>query len=611
MTRGEMTKPGRQGTRQAPTVVRSTLATSAVSARPFGILSLPFLATGAFMFLAAIANLAHAVGGTAVPPAPGLGFPSQFQLPAPFIDAPTFTTDPAAIKGFKLVGFLQNATVSGEGCPSGTPAAQYGGTVVVNDTLVTIPCNTTLQMPAATFKWAELFDPSKFKTTATPPVPLALDKGAAQLSGNIFSFASIEVTVYGNIVAGHYIAGLLFLSQQSLNSSSGYITGFDYPKGVIFIAKTPGGASVARLQLNDINGRFSAGQSPDTRFNADDANPTIRSATGYPMCVPRFSPTDRVDPRCPQRNRPLVAAGCRNFAAAGISLPTGREMAPPKAGQVYCSNFVMGDPATARPNEPTSTEQAPFEIGDYITYAGTVLVGDGKGPGASDTISVHTIVASVGIYTQPGTLPVYIALGDFSVGADAPLVFNFVPQEAQDRLVLDAFVTDVTSIVDVYLVDLDPETGQETQRWVTPQSMTGGLGAFGTNDLFIDGGITTQFTGPVPGRVRIRANKAFAGILASPTRYMRVATRSLCDPVDINAQAPLLGSNPEQYVPCLQRAPAANGLFSGQYLAPVFNFIFPENLTPGDPTVPANFWALGFLVKGEGPGTGPLSPTPW
>lgn len=567
------------------------------------------LAAAAFVLCAAPA---WAVGGTAVPPAPGLGFPSPFQTPAPFIGGITFSAAPGDIKAFKIVGFLQNASVSGAECAAGTPSAQFGGAAVVNDILITIPCNTTLQMPAATFKWAELFDPSRFTSAANPPAALTLDAAAAQTAGGGFAFASIEFTVYGNIVAGRYIAGLIFISQQSLNTSSGYITGFDYENGVILVGKTPGGASVARLQINDVNGRFSKGQSPDSRFNVDDANPTIRSATGYPMCVPRSAPgAQSDDPLCPQRNRPRTSSKCRNFADAGIVLPTGREMAPPKAGQVFCSNFIMGDPVTAAPTDPTSMEQAPFEIGDFITYAGTLLVGDRKGPGGSDTVSVHTIVASVGIYTQPGTLPVYLALGEFGVGADAPLTYNGVPQEAQNRLVLEAFVTDVTSIVDAYLIDIDPQTGQETQRWVTPQSMTGGFGAWGTNDLFIDGGITTQFTGPVPGRVRMRANKAFAGILASPTRYVRVAARALCDPVNINYTAPKLRADPPVDVPCLLRAQAANGLYTGQYLAPTFDFIFPENVTPGDPTVPANFWALGFLVNGEGAGTGPLSPTPW
>ncbi len=106
-------------------------------------------------------------------------------------------------------------------------------------------------------------------------------------------------------------------------------------------------------------------------------------------------------------------------------------------------------------------------------------------------------------------------------------------------------------------------------------------------------------------------------MLASPSRYMRVVMRTLCDAATINGQAPLIKDNSIgdlnalTWVDCLARAPAANGLMSGQYLAPVTGFIFPENVTPGDPLVPFDFWHLGFLIRGEGPGTGPLKPTPW
>ncbi len=203
-----------------------------------------------------------------------------------------------------------------------------------------------------------------------------------------------------------------------------------------------------------------------------------------------------------------------------------------------------------------------------------------------------------------------------------------IPQEAQNRLVLEANVTDVTAIVDIYLIDIEPTppragkvAGQESQRWITPNGMTGEVGAVGSNGILISGGITTQFTGPQPGRARIRATKANPGILVSPTRYVRVAARSLCDPANINSTAkqflPAV-TNPTQ-VPCLNRAVTANGLRTGQYFAPTFEYIFPENVVAGDPIVPNDFWAMGFLINGEGgsgaPGdtlqAGGLTPTPW
>ena len=66
---------------------------------------------------------------------------------------------------------------------------------------------------------------------------------------------------------------------------------------------------------------------------------------------------------------------------------------------------------------------------------------------------------------------------------------------------------------------------------------------------------------------------------------------------------------------CLQSAQFANGLFTGQYMAPVFEYIFPENVMAGFAVVPNNFWHLGFLVYGEngsdGNSTAAQVPRPW
>jgi hypothetical protein len=77
-------------------------------------------------------------------------------------------------------------------------------------------------------------------------------------------------------------------------------------------------------------GRFSMGQSPDIRFTVHQANPTIRSVAGYPMCTPRVAPGSAPphpiipgsfillteDDRCPQRNRPLDTAGAADGEGA-------------------------------------------------------------------------------------------------------------------------------------------------------------------------------------------------------------------------------------------------------------------------------------------------------
>ena len=129
----------------------------------------------------------------------------------------------------------------------------------------------------------------------------------------------------------------------------------------------------------------------------------------------------------------------------------------------------------------------------------------------------------------------------------------------------------------------------------------------------IGGGITTQFSGPQPGRARLRATKAPLGLLTSPTRNMRVMTRSQCSPTDFDLPAAGYAGFPgARGNACVNRAVFANGLSTGEYTAPTFEFIMPENTIPGDPIVPGNYWSLGFLMNGEGAGgVGPLTPPAW
>jgi hypothetical protein len=111
-------------------------------------------------------------------------------------------------------------------------------TLKINGITAIIPCNTILQMPAATLTWQELF------SLAPRDMGLPLDgngvptqTGMAQkdtvniplaTSINNSPLPSHEIQVQGNVVNGQYIAGLVFISQQALNLSSGVITAIDY-----------------------------------------------------------------------------------------------------------------------------------------------------------------------------------------------------------------------------------------------------------------------------------------------------------------------------------------------------------------------------------------------
>jgi hypothetical protein len=535
-------------------------------------------------------------GGTAKPVK---GAPSPFSTPT--LPDPVFT-NPDAIHGFDITGFIQNMTLdpSNVNCPNTSDPGRFGGTVQLNGVTITVPCNTVLQMPANTLTWADFVRGG----------PLALNKAP-------LSYPSFEIHVVGNTVANKQIAGLIFVSQQSANAGSGYISRIDYTTGNIEIdSGNPLQPTI--IQINDPNGRFGRAQSPDPRFSVDDANPTIHSATGYPMCVPRTISGD--DTLCPQKNRPKVVTptttnNCRNFSQAGVTPPASGELSPPALGQVYCSQYVMKrfSDATRTATDPDPTQQAPFEVGDFISYAGTLF--KSATAGTPDYISAHTIEANIGIYTQPGTQPSYLSIGEFGIGTADPAAtaINGVAQETQDRIFLETSTTDIKTPVDIYLIDVNPSTGLQTNRWVTPYEMTGECNPAQTlaaSCLGVSGGITTQNTGPQPQRARLRATKAPTGLLSQPTRTLRVVARSLCVPQLTVSQTAV-----DSCIQNASRLAVANGLTAGQYVAPVFEFIFPEGVKPGDPVVPNDFWHLPFLRNGEGvstpTGVGPLDPTPW
>jgi hypothetical protein len=566
---------------------------------------IPLTAVGMLLLPLSISSFAQ--GGTAKPPAGAI---------APFI-TPTLP-DPSAlgalaaqIHGFDDTGFIQGATVdtTNANCPN-TPADQpsrFGGTVTLNHGVIVVPCNMVIQAPANTFTWADFVN--------TGP-DLTLGKG----------YPSFEMHAIGNIVGDRRIAGLLYTSQLSLNGSTGVITGIDYATGNLLV-DTGDAANPAIVQINDPKGRFGRAQSPDPRFSVDDANPTIHSGTGYPMCVPRTDPATADDALCPQANRPKPSATgqCRNFSVSGIAPPVSGELAPAPAGAAYCSEFVM--PSVADPSrtatDPDPRQQAPFEVGDSITFSGTLFPATATKPAYT---SAHTIEANIGIFTMPGTQPSYLAIGDFGVGTADPslIAINGVAVETQNRLFLESETTDVKTPVDIYMMDVDPLTGAVRNRWATPFAMTGEQnGPLQADGLTpIGGGITTQQTGPQPQRARLRASKAPFGLLSQPTRTVRVAVRSLCTPqapVNDAAGNPVLTSLDA----CLNKNDStnqvANGLEAGQYFAPTFEYIFPENVKPGDLLAPYDFWHLPFIVKGEGsttasaigPSVGPLEPTPW
>jgi hypothetical protein len=490
--------------------------------------------------------------------------PLQAQLPMP------------ASTQFDMTGFLQEATLGGAGTGAGAGALQ-GGSLKVNGHTVIVPSNTIVILPASAYTWAELFSlsPAPYTNVATG---LAMNDVPTPLT-------TWEVHVVGNRVLGGaggadvYIAGLVDIHQASLSSGSGFINFMDYATGEMRVGGVLNDPNTgARVRLSDPVGRFGRIMSADARFAVDDANPTMTAGTGFPMCFPRTDPAVADDPLCPQNQRPIVAAG------------------PPV---VYASSIQMNDPALAGNPPPNARIQAPFEVGDYVTYAGT-LVQDSLQPTtgpwpalgvAATYVSAHTIGDNIAIYTWPNTNPAYVSIEVGLIGTGGLTVVG--AGEAAIRTKFEGMTTDTSRNIHLYGVDVDPLTGKTTDR------------DFGT--IGVDPGPPT---GAVKGRWRFRP-PCTAGVATDRACTPPPAGTFLPPPREVRA---VLEGQQSQNPGLAGALTAANGIFYGQYHAPIGEYIFPENV-PGSPIVQNNFNTIDFLAKGGySSSTGVVAPSaldPW
>ena len=452
---------------------------------------------------------------------------------------------PAVASQFDMVGFIQQATLD-------RPNDIFsGGTITVNNVKIIVPYYTILQMPAFALTWQELF--------AKAPAPYTgLQTGLAMQDIPKPKY-TYEVEVVGNrLPDGTHVAGLLFISQQSLHAGQGFITAINFATGEVTVDGT------TRVKPNDPIGRFSVGfpggSSPDSRFTIDEDNPTVRASSSYPMCIPRSSD----DALCPQKNRPLS----------------------PVDGVTHLGLFTM--PAAASTPTPAGVPDpylmAPFELGDYVTYNG-ILADDANGT----YVLAHTMIAEATVLTAPGTVPAYTAIDVLLMGTTTRAVAAGL--EGATRTRVEGWSTDGSGQIaqNVYAVDVDACSGTPSERlWLDHDPKTGAV---------IGGPYTVAIDNLVAlGRWRFRPVAKDESFLP-PVRMLMARNTSLAA-VD----------RPVIVTP--------NGLRAGQYTAPIFEFIFPEANPPGGTPPPPNpFENFPFLVSGEGPYnggavTGQLSPWP-
>jgi hypothetical protein len=230
--------------------------------------------------------------------------------------------------------------------------------------------------------------------------------------------------------------------------------------------------------------------------------------------------------------------------------PAGNRPAAPNDKRFTCGQ-VAAEPLAPALGTCDPKLPARLKEGDHVAYVG-MLVAD---PAGGFVVAAHGLEAELGIYTSPKAEPVYVYI-EMALQGTLGERFPDIPQEETTRVKIVGFTTDPTRAVEVRLID--------TGRNEVGTPLTGPAGLIPSS-------------GPQLGRFRN----------TWPAKDDARAIRR-----DILAQ--VIDPRP--------RVKLANGLTSGQYVAPIGEYISPEATRFGvrgfQPPVP--FENFCFLAKGGG-----------
>jgi hypothetical protein len=409
-----------------------------------------------------------------------------------------------------------------------TPADKFSAAkITVRGIDVVLPKHLLITMPGQYLTAQDLF---RGPTMQAPPQ--GENSGLALLDASA-PRVPFEAELIGNIVNGVYVAGIAHISQGALHSGAGFIQRIDHEKGELTIG-AQNGAQGAHVRLNDPEGVYGATSTPqlDARFQLDKENSPVHARTGFPVCIPRSATAD--DPKCPRGNRP-ADSNIRRFTCARPGAPAAAVDAP----RHDCN-----------PELPI-----PLRVGDYVTYAGMLQ----ELPGAGFLIAAHGLEAELGVYTSPGTEPVYVFVEEAIQGTKGE-AFPNIPQEETTRFRIVGFTTDPSRNVEILIADIGREVG-------------------GVNDIGV------SLTGP---------DGLAPSNLAQLGRFRNTwPSKDSARAVRRDAIAQVVGS---------PHAKLANGLTSGRYGAPVGEYIYPELTRFGVPgyALAVAFENFCFLRLGGG-----------
>ena len=417
---------------------------------------------------------------------------------------------------FTLIGHIERFTLTTPGDPLSA------ATMTVRGIPVTLPRSLLLTMPGQYLTAQDLF--------RGPQGGAVQGASGLALADTPAPHVAFEAELQGNIVGDQYIAGVARINQGALHIGNGVIQAIDGARGELRVG-APGAAAGARVRLNDPDGIYGQANGAgakaalplDQRFQLDPDNSPVHARTGFPVCIPRGAG----DAQCPAGNRPTAPAAKRFTCGAAAAEP----LAPALAG---CDARLP----------------APLRVGDHVAYVG-MLQADGAG---GFVVAAHGLEAELGIYTSPGTEPVYVYIEEALMGTVGE-IFPTLQQEETSRVRIVGFSTDPSRPVEVRLID--------SGRNDTGTSLTGPAGLQPSNGAQLG---RFRNTWPAKDNARAVRRDILARVIGSPN------------------------------------AKLANGLTSGLYVAPIGEYIGPEATRFGDlgrqPPVP--FENFCFLAKGGG-----------
>ncbi|KAJ7028589.1 hypothetical protein C8F04DRAFT_1290541 [Mycena alexandri] len=436
----------------------------------------------------------------------------------------------------KYINTLSLSSSTPRPCCFTPPDASYGPHWLSSSSppLVHGAKNVTNVTPTGTTR---PYDPSPFNLIGTISAMSCNETDTdGPLAGGTITVDGMVITVpknllvFGNIVQGQPIAGLIYITQESTQILQGFITEIDYTTGHFFVNNE------IEAVLNDPLGQYGPVYTDYPLWTVDAQNPSVTSSTGFPLCIPRNS----TDADCPLTNRPLDGDG---FYLTTL-------------------HVTFGNPATVAPGEPDPRIMAPLVVGDYITFSGL------KVPGG--LLAVYSLSANLGIYTAAGTKPAYIspATATYAIQVADPTV-----EAGETRAT--AFVTDPSTPVEWYAIDVDPCTGAETER-----------------DILL---VEPEPAAPI-GRVVFRTSGGGAARRRELVPEKKGGGGGGGGGVTIDASPPTREVG-FRYSSGTSAGP--KGIIAGQYIQPIFFFVFPELIAFGGNEVENQFDMMPFLAMGR------------